>query len=182
MEKPEWLTNFERYDHVHELKGRSVNPVILDLLDRADGTLGDGKTLQNIHDDETPYCSSALCGNFEELGYTSPRNAMARSWEHWGVKLDGPAVGAIVVFWRGASQSAGQGHVGLVCGKNAANPNQLIVYGANQGDSFKHEPFNRDRVVSYRWPDGEPLPTPENIGMFGLPLLHGDGTPTGKVT
>lgn len=167
--KPEWLSNYERYNRIHELKGAHTDPVILELLDRADGK-DDGQTLQNIHDDETPYCSSALCGNFEELGYTSPRNAMARSWEKWGVKLAGPAEGAIVVFWRG-SRDSGSGHVGIVAGRDQHG--NLIVFGANQGDQFKYSPFDTERVLSYRWPEGE-VP-PRSTKFADLPLMTSDG-------
>jgi uncharacterized protein (TIGR02594 family) len=167
--RPEWLVNYLRYRGIHEMHGNSSNPIILELLDRADGS-DDGKNLQNIHDDETPYCSSALCGNFEELGFTSPRSAMARSWEHWGVHLIGPALGCVVVFWRG-SRSGSNGHVGLVAGRDQHG--NLVVFGANQGDQFKYSNFDTERVLSYRWPEGEPLP--EFTNFRDLPVVDSDG-------
>lgn len=162
---PIWLRNFEKFNGVKEIKGKIHSKEILDLLDWADGKHLDGKTLQGIRDDETAYCSSALCGNMEIVGIPSPRNAMARSWMNWGEMLGGPAVGAIVVFWRGG-RSGTQGHVGIVVGRNKAG--ELIVFGANQDDQFKYSAFKVDRVLGYRWPSGQPKPT--KIGFPKLPI------------
>ncbi|MBN9314262.1 MAG: TIGR02594 family protein [Devosia sp.] len=162
---PIWLRNFEKFNGVKEIKGKIHAKEILELLDWADGNHQDSKTLQGIRDDETAYCSSALCGNFEMLGIQSTRNAMARSWQNWGDMLGGPAVGAIVVFWRG-DRNGTQGHVGIVVGRNSAG--QLIVFGANQDDQFKYSAFGVDRVLGYRWPAGQPKPT--KVGFPKLPI------------
>ena len=162
---PEWMRNFVRFNGVKEIKGKVHAKEILHLLDWADGTYGDGKTLQGIRDDETPYCSTALCGNMEMLGIVSPRSAMARSWQNWGQMLGGPAYGAVVVFWRG-DRNGISGHVGLVAGRS--NAGKLVVYGANQNDMFTYSEFGMDKVLGYRWPPGHAKPT--KIGFPKLPI------------
>jgi uncharacterized protein (TIGR02594 family) len=157
MSSTPWLDHFLTYNGVKEIKGPHHNPKIIELIDRADGK-DDGKQLQGIKDDETPYCASALCGSLEESGIQSPRSAWARSFLKWGVKLSGPAVGAIVVFERGPTS----GHVGMVRGRDR-NGN-LVVFGANQGDMFKDAPFPTSRVLGYRWPKGVPLPN--SVGVL----------------
>jgi uncharacterized protein (TIGR02594 family) len=142
------------------------------MLDQADGTLGDGKTLQGIRDDETAWCSSAMCAWMEAAGIKSPRSAMARSWSKWGVGLADAAVGAIVVFWRG-SKSGPSGHVGIVTGRDKRG--NLMVLGANQGNAVTVAPFGRERVLSYRWPSGSPLPT---TGFSALPVVASRAAPS----
>jgi uncharacterized protein (TIGR02594 family) len=161
---PPWLTNFEKFKGIHEIKGKLHEQKILDLIDWGDGRF-DGKRLFNINDDETAYCASALCGSLEMIGIRSPRSPAARSFDKWGEMLGGPAVGAIVTFWR-KSPTSGLGHVGIVVGRNSAG--ELIVYGANQDDQFKYSAFKMDRVVGYRWPTG--YDKPSKIGFTKLPI------------
>jgi uncharacterized protein (TIGR02594 family) len=159
--EPRWLTNFKRYDGVKEIKGAKHAPAILHLLDLADGR-ADKKNLQGIIDDETPYCSSALCGAMEEIAIRSPRSAWARSWLNWGVKLSGPAVGAIVIFERGKNF----GHVAIVTGRTVDG--LLVCFGANQNDMFRHSAFDLSRVLGYRWPLDIKLPV--DVGFYKLPV------------
>jgi uncharacterized protein (TIGR02594 family) len=93
--------------------------------------------------------------------------AGARNWLNFGVPLPRPAVGSVVVFWRG-SKSGWSGHVGFVIGRDAKD--NLMVLGGNQGDMVSIKPFGRDRVLGYRWPANTRLP--EN---YDLPLLKSDG-------
>lgn len=146
MTQPRWLIEAKKHLGQKEIAGRKHNPLILRwwALIRAPFT-----------DDETPWCAGFVGGILESVGIKSSRSAAARSYQSWGVKLDKPAVGAIVVFWRGRP-SSGSGHVGFVVGKNSYG--HLMVLGGNQGDAVNVKPFDRSRIVGYRWPDGEPLP------------------------
>ncbi len=152
-----------------EIPGPKHNPKIIERIDWADG-VQDSKQLQGIRDDETAWCASWLCGVLEASGVKSPRSAMARSFARWGQKLDGPAEGCIVVFWRG-SRNGSLGHVGLVVGKSRAG--HLMVLGGNQDNQVKVSTFGLDRVLAYRWPDGEPLPP--KTGFGSLPVVRSDG-------
>lgn len=156
-----WLTNFRKYSRVHEMAGKATHPEILKLLDWADGKF-DGKRLQGISDDETPYCASALCGALEEAHIVSPRTAWALNFANYGAKLAGPAYGAI-----GVRQRNGGGHVGIVVGRTANG--SIVLYGANQGDEFKESAFDLEHFVAYRWVPGFPLPA--KTGVSTLPIL-----------
>lgn len=147
----------------HEITGPKSNAVILKALDMADGTM-DGKNIGGIKDDDIPWCSSWLCGKFEEAGVKSARTAWAQGWAQWGQKLTGPAVGCVVVFrW-----SPSAGHVGIVMGKNAAG--SLMVLGGNQADAVNVKAFGTGQVLAYRWPDGYELP--KTVGLKSLPVVN----------
>lgn len=167
MTEPAWLERARTYVGEAEIKGPHHNKEILALLDAADGKAGDGKNLQGIRDDETPWCASAVCAWLELSAVRSPRSAWARSFAKWGVELEGPAVGAIVVFERGPTS----GHVGFVVGRDAAS--NLMVLGGNQSDMVRISPFNMQRVIGFRWPAG--VPKPKEYSFLKLPLLNSDG-------
>jgi uncharacterized protein (TIGR02594 family) len=165
MSDPKWLERAKWYNGIREVHGPQHNPKIIHLLDVADGK-DDGKALQGIRDDETPWCATFVSGVLEEVGVQSMRSAWARSYLKFGTKLSGPCVGAIVVFERGPTS----GHVGFVVGRNAAG--NIMVLGGNQGDMVKVSAFPTSRVLGYRWPSGAPMPV---TGMKALPLLNSDG-------
>lgn len=169
MTEPAWLARARRYVGVAEIKGPHHNPDILKLLDAADGAAGDGKTLQGIRDDETPWCASFVSGVLELSGIRSARSAWARSYLKWGA--DGqPAVGAIAVLERGPTS----GHVAFVVGRDARG--NILLLGGNQGDMVKVSPFNMQRVIGFRWPAGQPLPA--ETSFLKLPLLESNGKPS----
>lgn len=170
MDATPWVTNMRRYAGVHEMKGPQTHPVIVHLLDLADG-VRDGKPLHGIVDDETPYCATAECGNLEEIGIHSPRTAWALDFAGWGQKLAGPAYGAI-----GVRKRNGGGHVTNIVGRTA---NGLIVgFGANQDDQFKESAFDLAHFVGWRWPPGFAVPTA--VGFNTLPVIS--ALNAGKVT
>lgn len=97
-------------------------------------------------DDETPWCGTAVAAWMKAAGADIPKHwYRARAWLDWGLKIDAPIVGCVVVFER-----QGGGHVGLVAGKDEAG--NLMVLGGNQGDAVNIKPFSMQRVLGYRWP------------------------------
>jgi uncharacterized protein (TIGR02594 family) len=158
MAEPRWLTKARSYIGLTEHPGKKHNPTIL-------------KWWQSIRapfrDDETPWCAGFVGGILEDLGIKSSRSAAARSYTKWGQGLPYPTVGCVVVFWRG-KPTGWSGHVGFVVGRDAAG--NLMVLGGNQGNAVNIKPFSKSRVLSYRWPAGEPKP-----GKPYLPLLRSDG-------
>lgn len=163
MSDPAWLAEARKHVGLREIAGRRHNPLILRWwqLIRAPFT-----------DDETPWCAGYVGGVLEAVGIRSTRSAAARSYQTWGLGVS-PAVGAIVVFWRGSPRS-GKGHVGFVVGRDQHG--MLMVLGGNQGNAVNVRPFSLDRVVAYRWPAGQPLPKP---GAFkDLPVVKSDGRPS----
>lgn len=165
---PDWLARARKCVGLKEIPGAKNNPTIMAVLDMADG-VKDGKTVGANNDDEA-YCAKGVSAILEMCGIRSTRSAWARSYAKWGQELDGPALGAVVVFWR---QSIGStlGHVGFVAGKDSSG--NVMCLGFNQGDSIKISAFSPHRVLSFRWPDGQPKP---KTGWATLPLLKSDGT------
>jgi uncharacterized protein (TIGR02594 family) len=141
-----WLQRARRYIGTKEIYGPKHNPLIVRMWERIKAT---------FRDDETPWCAAFVGSTLELCGIQSSRSAAARSYQNWGVKIDRPIPGCIVVFWRGSPRSY-SGHVGFVTGVTRSG--NLIVLGGNQGDMVSEKAFTKDRVVSYRWPLGIPVP------------------------
>lgn len=100
-------------------------------------------------DDETPWCGTACAAWFKAVGIDVPKHwYRAKGWLDWGLPLNVPAAGAVVVF-----QRDGGGHVGLIVGRDTRG--RLLVLGGNQGNAVSIAPFDQTRVVGYRWPAGE---------------------------
>jgi uncharacterized protein (TIGR02594 family) len=158
---PRWIDVAKQYLGTAEVKGAKHNPRILKwwAAIRAPFT-----------DDETPWCAAFVGGVLEECGIRSSRSASARSYSGWGLPLSNPALGCVVVFWRG-SPTGWSGHVGFVVGKDAAG--NLMVLGGNQGDKVTIAAFPASRVVGYRWPEKEFAPVMR--GLENLPVLASNG-------
>jgi uncharacterized protein (TIGR02594 family) len=144
MSDPRWLAEARKNIGLREIPGGKHNPTILKWwsLIRAPFT-----------DDETPWCAGFVGAMLESSGIESSRSAAARSYLNWGRKLSNPRLGCITVFERGPRN----GHVGFMVGKDARG--NLLILGGNQGDAVNIKPFSASRVLGYRWPDGEPLPS-----------------------
>ena len=78
------------------------------------------------------------------------------------VQLDGPALGAVVVFWRNSPRS-GLGHVGFYRGETAES---IYVLGGNEGDMVQIEPMSKHQLRGYWWPVLAPEPP---IGKIAVP-------------
>lgn len=141
-----WLAVARRYIGQREIRGPKHNSWIIRIWE----------TLKlPFRDDETPWCAGYVGFCLETAGIPSTRSAAARSYQKWGVKIDRPIPGCVVVFWRGSPNSY-SGHVGFVTGMTRSG--NLVVLGGNQGDAVSEAAFTTDRVVSYRWPLGVPVP------------------------
>lgn len=159
MAGPHWLDRARAYIGTREIKGPQHNSRIVGWWEAMKAP---------FRDDETAWCGAFVGGVLAESGLGVARNgASARAWLNFGVPLDRPAVGCIVVFWRG-SPSGWSGHVGFVVGQDSAG--NLMVLGGNQDDAVNIKPFARNRVLGYRWPSVWP-----DKSRFSLPLLSSDG-------
>lgn len=157
-----WLDLAYRYIGTREIPGKKHNSRILNWWHRMGATW--------FNDDETPWCGAFIGGVLAEAGFPKyPKGASARAWLNlpYGKRLDRPAVGCIVVFWRG-SPNGSSGHVGFVVGRDRFG--NLMVLGGNQGDEVNIKPFSRTRVLGYVWPSIWPAEH-----RFDLPLLNSDG-------
>ena len=141
--EPDWLGLARTYLGEREVPGIRHNSNIIRWLELLKS---------RVRDDETAWCAAYVGGVFEMLGIESTRSLAARSYLDWGVKLDAPAVGCVVVFWRGRPDGW-SGHVGFVVG--VLPDGRLWVLGGNQGDAVSIAPFDTKRVLGYRAPKGQ---------------------------
>lgn len=139
---PQWLAIARPLVGLHEIKGVEHSPEILAMW-RAIKRSG-------IQSDEVPWCAAFVGACLERAGIHSSRFESAASYLTWGVRLEGPAHGCIVVFSRD-----GGGHVGFVVGQETHG--NLLVLGGNQGDEVCVKAFSPSRVVGYRWPVDVPI-------------------------
>lgn len=159
MTEPSWLAKARGYLGLREIPGAKHNSTILRWLTDLKAP---------FRDDETAWCGTFVGAVMRESGFEPVKNPWgARNWLNFGVKQAQPAVGSVVVFWRG-SVNGWSGHVGFVVGQDQAE--NLMVVGGNQGDAVSLKPFGRERVLGYRWPAGQPLPT-----AGPLPVILSDG-------
>jgi len=161
MEKPYWLKLAHSALAVKETAGAKHHPMILHWWERIKSS---------IRDDETAWCAAFVGGILEDSGIPSTLSAAARSYTKWGHPLSGPAVGAVVTFWRG-KPDGWSGHVGFVVGKDQSG--NLMVLGGNQSDEVNIKPFATNRVLSYRWPKSHELPPV--VGFGALPVVDSNG-------
>lgn len=148
MTEPRWLTEARKYIGTKEIPGVKHEPRILSWW----------KAIKRggIKTDEVPWCAAFVGAMLEESGVVSSRYESAASYLQWGVRIDSPSLGCIVIFNRN-----GGGHVGFVVGKDSGG--RLMVLGGNQGNAVTIAPFDMARVAGYRWPPPgaathEPLP------------------------
>ncbi len=161
MDDPSWLKRARAYLGMSETPGPKHAPFITKWLD---------KLKAPFRDDETAWCGSFVGGVLDEDGRGYIKNPWgARNWLKFGNPITRPAVGAIVVFWRG-SINGWSGHVGFIVGKDKAG--NLMVLGGNQGDAVSIAPFSRARVLGYRWPSIAPLDE-----RYNLPVIDSRGQP-----
>lgn len=155
MTEPRWLSEARRDVGVRELPGKADSPVIQRWL-------RDLKAWWT--DDATPWCGVAVAHWMRRAGVEPPKHwYRALAWADWGARLGRPALGAVVVYRR-----SGGGHVGLVVGTDAAG--RILTLGGNQGDAVSIAPFDRQRVVAYRWPTGHLADWPHLVDT-DAPLL-----------
>ncbi|WP_249144151.1 hypothetical protein [Bradyrhizobium lablabi] len=114
-----------------------------------------------------PWCAIFANAMLESSGIAGTRSASSQSFRSNPnfVQLQGPALGAIVVFWRG-TQDSGLGHVGFYRGENA---NSVWTLGGNENDMVQIEALAKSSstfgLIGYWWPKSVPLPTTGAVMM-----------------
>ncbi len=152
---PPWYAEIKRRQGLHEVKHRSALMTWL----RGDGrTLGDPAKL--------PWCGDAVETAIHLVLPNEPRIVnpyLARNWMKFGQPLNKPAIGAVLVFWRGDRHGT-SGHVGFYAGEDSG---ALHVLGGNQSDAITVARLGRDRLLGMRWPLTYPLPTTGAVRVSG---------------
>jgi uncharacterized protein (TIGR02594 family) len=148
-----WLAEAERHIGLKEIPGTQHSSTISGWLSQLGAWW---------RDDETPWCGVFVARCFKFAGIAIPQHwYRARAWADWGYKLDAPVYGCVVVFGRD-----GGGHVGFCVGYDSLG--RLMILGGNQGNAVSIAPFDRSRVIAYRWPPGTPL------RLNPIPLIRTD--------
>lgn len=144
MSEPAWLTEARKHIGVREIKGPKHEPKILRWW----------KDIRRggIKNDETAWCAAFVGGCLEAVGIVSSRYESAKSYLSWGVPLNAPVEGCIVVFAR-----SGGGHVAFAVADDGKG--RILCLGGNQADAVSIAPFETSRVVGYRWPKAVPVPS-----------------------
>ena len=135
-----WVAAARKYIGVSEIPGVEHSPVIVGWL----------KNLKaQWFDDEVPWCGTFVAACMSEAGIAPAQFwYRARDWLNWGLKIDDPITGCVVVYER-----KGGGHVGFAVGKDKAG--NIMTLGGNQGDKVSIRPFAVSRALGYRWPASE---------------------------
>ena len=140
-----WLDEAKKWLGTKEYPGAPSNPVIMKWATRVGRYLGiryDG--------DHVPWCGLFATYCVVEAGLTPPSiSVRASEWAKWGVALDRPTPGAILVFSR-----EGGGHVGFYVSEDA---DAYHVLGGNQSDKVCLTRIAKNRCTAIRWPS-KPLP------------------------
>lgn len=121
---------------VSEVNGPGDNPRIVEYLQST--SLGAPLNMN----DETAWCSAFANWCVEKSGYEGTDSAWARDWLNWGVEIDEPEKGCVVVFTRGNG-----GHVGFFVDEDDEN---IFLLGGNQSDSVSIAPYPKSRLLGYR--------------------------------
>jgi len=137
-ELPPWLKEalLDLGKGVAEIAGPEDNPDIVEAH---------GYTTLGAKDDETPWCSSAMCKWMERAGIPSTKSAAAASWGTWGRELKNGQLGCVVVMSR-----TGGNHVALYLDEDDVG---VYCLGGNQGDRVSVRRYSWDRVSHFRWPE-----------------------------
>ena len=90
-------------------------------------------------------CAATACAALEESGYKSPHDAMAISFQHYGIPCE-LKPGCIVVFeWDSG------GHHVTFC--DAIVDSQFVdCIGGNQSSMLKVSRYYRAQIIATRWP------------------------------
>lgn len=130
--------------------------------------------LAHCVDEGDPWCAIFVNAMLEVNGVKGTRSASSQSFRTSPdfVRLAGPALGAITVFWRKRPDS-GLGHVNFYRGERG---DVILGLGGNQHDGVNIAGFPRDSSTfglrGYYWPTSVPLPVIGAIPLRpGTPLI-----------
>lgn len=135
---PKWLEIAKKELGTAEIAGPADNPRIVEYA---------ACTSLHASDDETPWCSSFVNWCMKQAGIKGTNMANARSWLTWGVGIEKPVEGCVVILKRGAPPS---GHVTLFVKQFDADT--IVCLGGNQGNQVKYSHYQKAEVLGYRWP------------------------------
>jgi uncharacterized protein (TIGR02594 family) len=123
------------------------------------------RQLAQCGQDHDPWCAIFANAMFALCNPPVPgtKSASSQSFRNNAnfVKINGPALGAVTVFWRG-SPNSGLGHVGFYRGET---PGSVYVLGGNEGDMVQIEPMSKNQLIGYWWPASVASPAIAKIAV-----------------
>lgn len=140
---PRWMKTATLFCGLKEVPGPRHNSTILGWL---------GALRAWWRDDETPWCGVFVAYCLKESGLPCPRLYMrAKAWGEYGslLRTGSLSPGAILVFDR-----IGGGHVGFYAGEDDRH---YFVLGGNQANAVSIMKLAKARLITSRWPTGEPV-------------------------
>lgn len=138
VDEPSWLVIARGELGQEEIPGPEHNPRIIEYL---------SYLLTKFTRDEIPWCSAFICWCFVQVGIEPSRSGLARSWLRWGVALEEPRLGAVMIFSRG--EEAWQGHVFLYTGEDSR---YYFGLGGNQKNKVSISRQEKEKLLGIRWP------------------------------
>jgi uncharacterized protein (TIGR02594 family) len=106
-----------------------------------------GRTARQIGLPSKLWCADFMNFVLRRAGGKGTQSRAARSFLQYGKKLDGPRVGALVIFYR---KGPNNGHVGVVRGTDGqGNP---IVVSGNHGQTVSQSVYPKSKVMAYMMP------------------------------
>jgi uncharacterized protein (TIGR02594 family) len=106
-----------------------------------------GRTAQQLGLPAKLWCADFMNFVLRKAGGKGTHSRAARSFLEFGKRLDGPRVGAIVIFYR---KGPNNGHVGIVRGTDGdGNP---IVVSGNHGTKVSQSVYPKSKVLAYVMP------------------------------
>lgn len=127
---------------VHETPGKDATARII---------VYNAHTTLKATSDEVAWCSSLANFVTDITGFTGTHSAAARSWLDWGVVLDAPILGCIVIFDRKDASNLNAAHV-AICDHPDISNGVVRVIGGNQGDCVSVARYPVAKVLGYRAP------------------------------
>lgn len=157
--RPLWLQVSIQHIGLREGSGSKDNPELLSDIQ---------EVAKDFDHDSIPWCAGWVSFCLVRAGLKPSKLPLwALSYaDGWGVKLNGPAVGAIAVKHRD-----GGGHVTFVAGRTASGG--LACCGGNQNDEVNISGYSSGVFDGFYWPKGVALPM---VGMASLPVVKADGS------
>jgi len=139
--KPVWLERAENERDISEIPGAKHNPRILEYFDVC---------TYKAKEDEVPWCSAFVCAMLEWSRVRSTRSAAAKSYIGWGLPIEIPTIGCIVILTRpGGTKEKPLYHVGFFNGESEKG---IFVLSGNYRNTVCTAEFSKTRVVGYRIP------------------------------
>ena len=163
---PPWLDTACSELGLHETPGAAIDPGVRALFRDAGHA--------EVDSGDVAWCAAFAGACLARAGIPPTLSLAARSYLDWGVPLDAPKIGAIVVLSRDPDPA--QGHVGFYLGETATS---FLLLGGNQHNCVSVAAFPKTRLLGVRWPSPEraaatpvAAAVPPSETLFNKALAH----------